>query len=169
MQSIAMIHRRLGVALLVVGAVAVTAAVAGRAAPQADGPPGLAELSNQISQLSVQVTGVDRHVIELTGRVGALETRMGQLEADMSGVDGKVTQVNSRTIDISQDIQLLKQLSNSTHDRLTAVCRNVNHAWVTLYVHMGLEGFADEHNCWRNYYDPGYAATFSSRWTDPIP
>jgi hypothetical protein len=47
----------------------------------------------------------------------------------------------------------------------------VNYTW-SVVEHIAAPdatGLADPHNCWRNYYDPGYAATFSSRWTDPNP
>jgi septal ring factor EnvC (AmiA/AmiB activator) len=163
------IRRRLAVALLVIGAAAVASAVAGHAAPQADGPPGIAELTAQVEELSVEITALNRNVTQLSGQVTGLDTRIEQLDAKASGLDAKLSQVNSRTIDISQDIQLLKQLANSTHDRLVAVCRNVNHAWGAVEIHMNIQPLADVQNCWRNYYDPGFAATFSSRWTDPIP
>jgi len=78
--------------------------------------------------------------------------------------------VNSRTIDISTDIELLKQLANSTLDRLTAVCRKVNDTEIDVDVFLGFPNESpDWHSCWRNYYDPTFAAKFSSRWTDPIP
>jgi X-X-X-Leu-X-X-Gly heptad repeat protein len=153
------------IALLLVATVAATAAVASHAAaPAAQGPPGIDELTVQVAQLSDKIG-------QLSDNTAALSSQITQLNSAAAGLDAKLTQVDSRTVDISQDIQLLKQLANSTHDRLTAVCRNVNYAW-SLVEHIAapnVNGLANPQNCWRNYYQPGYAATFSSRWTDPIP
>jgi septal ring factor EnvC (AmiA/AmiB activator) len=163
MPAVTGIRRRLSLALLLVATVAVTAAVASyAAAPQAEGPPGIDELTIQVAQLSDQIA-------QLSSNTTALSSQIAQVNSNVAGLDAKLTQVDSRTIDISQDIQLLKQLANSTHDRLTAVCRNVNYTWGLVEIIAGVPQLSDVHNCWRNYYAPGFAATFSSRWTDPIP
>ncbi len=162
MHAVARIRRRLSLSLLLVATAAVAAAVASHAAPSAEGPPGIEELTTQVEQLSVQIS-------QLSSNTTQLSSQIAQLDSDVAGLSAKLAQVDSRTIGISQDIQLLKQLANSTHDRLTAVCRNVNYTWGLEETIAGVPHLADPHNCWRNYYDPGYAATFSSPWTDPIP
>ena len=110
------------------------------------------------------------NVTELQSEIAQLNGQVVQLEGATRGLDTKLTEVNSRTIDISTDIELLKQLANSTLDRLTAVCRKVNDTEIDVDVFLGFPNVSpDWHSCWRNYYDPTYAAKFSSRWTDPIP
>jgi hypothetical protein len=59
----------------------------------------------------------------------------------------ELTLVDSWTIDTSQDMQLLKQLANSTHDRLTAVCRNVNYAWGAVEIVLGVPPAGDPQDC----------------------
>jgi len=163
--------RQLLLAVVVTSAAVVTAAVATHAATQPDAPPWANALIAQVSHVSDQLTQVTGSNSQLGGQLTQVQQQIGALDADVSALDAKLTQVNSRTIDISTDIQLLKQLANSTHDRLTAVCRNVNSAWSLLESHAipDIAHSADPANCWRNYYAPSYAATFSSRWTDPIP
>jgi septal ring factor EnvC (AmiA/AmiB activator) len=171
MHAVTRIRRRLPLALAVVGAVAVTAAVTSFAAPEAEEPPWIADLSAQVTQLSAQVGQLNTSTSTLAGAVAQVDSQTAQLSTKLTTLETKLNQVDSRTIDISTDVQLLKQLANSTHDRLSVVCRNVNYVWSTLETHVApdVAHLADAHNCWRNYYDPSYAATFSSRWTDPIP
>jgi uncharacterized phage infection (PIP) family protein YhgE len=169
MHSVTGIRRGLSLALLFIGLVAVAAAVTSHAALQAQGPPGINELTAQVTQLTAQIVQLNSTASHLADKVSQLDDRTAQLNTKIAALDAKLTLVDSRTIDISQDMQLLKQLANSTHDRLTAVCRNVNYAWGAVEIVLGVSLVADPQNCWRNYYVPTYAATFSSRWTDPIP
>jgi septal ring factor EnvC (AmiA/AmiB activator) len=170
MRTIARARSRLPVALLLVGAVAATAAVTGYAAPDDAGPPALNQLSDQVAQLSNQIATLNGNVTALQNQVGQMNGQVAQLADATDGLETKLTEVNTRTIDISTDIQLLKQLANSTHDRLTAVCRKVNDTEIDVDVFLGFPDVSpDWHSCWRNYYDPGFAAKFSSRWTDPLP
>jgi len=88
------------------------------------------------------------NVTELQSEIAQLNGQVVQLEGATRGLDTKLTEVNSRTIDISTDIELLKQLANSTLDRLTAVCRKVNDTEIDVDVFLGFPNVSpDWHSC----------------------
>ena len=140
-------------------------------ARSADGPTPFAELDAKLADLSTQLAQVNGSTDELGSQLAALDAKVTQLDAKVTQLDSKVSQTNSNTVDIITDVQLLKQLANSTHDRLNATCTLVIRAESWAYIAAGSPGTFGESpaSCWRNWWNPTTAGIFSSRWADPIP
>ncbi len=161
-------RRRLSFAVL---AVVLIAAAAAAAARSAGGPTPFDQLEAKLTELSTQIAQVNGSTSDLSSQLTALDAKVSQLDAKLTQLDAKVSQADSNTVDIMTDVQGLKQLANSTHDRLNATCTLVIRAESWAYVAAGSPGPFGESpaSCWRNWWAPSAAAIFSSRWADPIP
>ena len=156
---------------LLVLAVALIAVAGAAAARSADGPSPFDQLDAKLTQLSAQIAQVNGSTNQLGSQLTALDSKLSQLDVKVTQLDSKVTQVDAKTVDISTDVQLLKQLANSTHDRLNANCALLIRAESWAYIAAGSPGPLGESaaSCWRNWWNPSTAGIFTSRWADPIP
>jgi septal ring factor EnvC (AmiA/AmiB activator) len=165
-------YRNKRLRLMLASTAVVGIAVVGAAsARSADGETPFDEMNAKLDQLTAQTAHLSSSTDQVNNQLSALDAKLAELNAKVAQLDEKIGHVDSRTIDISTDVQLLKQLANSTHDRLNATCTLVLRAESWAYISTGLPGVPGETpaSCWRNWWNPATAAIFSSRWADPIP
>jgi septal ring factor EnvC (AmiA/AmiB activator) len=158
-----------GVIAVAVGAlIAVGGAAVARSA---DGPSPFDQINAKLTQLSAQIDQVNGSTGQLGSQLNDLDAKVSELDAKLAQVDSKVSQTDAQTVDISTDVQLLKQLANSTHDRLNATCTLVIRAEAWAWAAAGSPGPMGESpaSCWRDWWAPSAAGTFTSMWVDPIP
>jgi outer membrane murein-binding lipoprotein Lpp len=181
MLAASVVSRRLHFALLLVGAVAVSVMVTSHAASSAETPPNFNTLSTQVTQLSTQMTTLQTQTLDLTEQIVALRRQITPAIATLDQVDSNVNVVNGKVstlsgalhddaVDILSVLNVLESVENSTHDRLSALCRTSISALSAIYFfEIGNEAPYHIAGCWKHYYLPPYDETFDSKWNDPNP